>query len=73
MVSAYPDHYWVEWRNKNWSGSYTYHEMRNERKVYKVDFMLANRFNIFVFREMRKKNLWNISIFGTTMGKADGN
>ena len=32
------EHYWKAWREKNFSGSYHFVEIYNERPVYKVSF-----------------------------------
>ena len=85
MVSGYPsdghrDLYYVlckEYRDKNWSGTYRYLRMQNERKVYEVISFCVGRIVswlliFFVFRGMRKMNLVIIIIFRTVVNDVDG-
>ena len=75
---------WREGREKRWGGSYNYIEVLNDRKVYKVSFLLkkclkiCRQFVIFenitkVFSAKRNPKVVTIIIFGTMMKKQDGN
>ena len=44
VISGSPVERFKEWRETNWSGSYSYHKLRNGREVYKVSFMLTKSF-----------------------------
>ena len=69
MVSGCSEHV-----AKTYGGSYCYYEMQNERKVYKVSFVLTKLFQ-FAFKYFRrvKKVKMVPYIFGTILKEADGN
>ena len=76
MISGLPCKNKKKWREENWSGTYHYREMLNERKVYQVSFTEFRKFspsennskmvaNIPVLRGMRKMNMVNTIAFGS--------
>ena len=84
MISGNPNKNKKEWREENWSGTYNYREMLNERKVYQVSFTEFRKFspsennskvvtNIQVLRGMRKMKMVNTIAFGSIIKYADGN
>ena len=74
MISGNPNKNKKDWREENWSGTYNYREMQNERKVYQVSFTVKFSpsennskmvTNIQVLRGMRKMNMVNTIASGS--------
>ena len=57
----------------NWSGYYSFHKMKNGRKVYKASFMLTKLFvRTFVLRGIKNLPMTNGFIFRTIKKEVDG-